>query len=306
MDRSTLKKLQQMQVQKMQAQRKSWKETTQVNWQVKVYEAEKQAEAEVEKQNGTIDIQIFNFDSESIRVVMQDGEPWFVAKDVCDVLGLSNARMAVSSLEDWEKNTVSISYGIRGNPNMNIINESGLYSLVFKSNKPEAKAFKQWVNQEVLPSIRKFGAYITPDKLQEITNDPEAINTLLPKLNQALANKVLQDTPKVQFADSITNSNALVSINVLSKLLQQNGVSISPMQLFEWMRRKGFLIKQKGCNWNVPIQQALKNGLLEVKINKYAYANGDVQEVPTPMVTGKGQQYFINRFLSGREGVYWE
>ena len=109
-------------------------------------------------------LQVFNFEQQSIRVILQNGEPWWVAKDVCDILSIVNSRDAVSALDDDEKNTVGISDGKRGNPNMSIVSESGLYALIMRGNKPEAKKFRKWVTSEVLPSIRKTGSYSVNDK----------------------------------------------------------------------------------------------------------------------------------------------
>lgn len=307
-----LEKLQRLQKQKEKQMKKeneerrlmyhrNWKKWEQDRWQNLADTAEQQ-EAKLLKADhkDEHELQIFNFiDKNEVRVVMKGDTPWFVVKDVCDVLGLSNPTMALGGLDEDERSKFNL--GRQGE--VNIINESGLYVLISKSRKWEAKIFRRWITHDVIPSIRKHGAYVTPEKIAEIVHNPELLESLTPALNQALAEKVERDAPKVQLADSIIDSNATISINVLAKLLAKNGIDIGPSKLFDWMRRKGFLIKQKGRNWNVPKQEHIDSGILTTKISPVRMGDGIIMEMPTPLVTGKGQAYFINRFLSGRDGV---
>ena len=245
-------------------------------------------------------LQVFNFEKRDIRVVMKDGEPWWVAKDVCDVLEIQNARDAVSALDDDERNTVGISDGNRGNPNMNVINESGLYTLIMRSNKPEAKRFRKWVTSEVLPTIRKHGAYMTPAKLEEVLLHPDTLIKLAQNLKDeqekraALEAQAEANRPKVLFADSVTASKTSILVGDLAKLLRQNGVQIGQNRLF---RENGYLIKRKGDSFNMPTQTAMESGLFEVLERTHSNPDGSIRITRTTKVTGKGQLYFINVFL---------
>lgn len=288
--------------------KKHWKEWEQDRWQQQVDIAEQQEadrlKATQEGEHEEDKLQIFNFvDKHEVRTVMKDGNPWFVAKDVCDILGIRNARDTLAKVLDDDEKGVDTIYTLGGKQVVNTVSESGLYTLITKSIKPEAKIFRGWVSHEVLPSIRKHGAYLTPEKIKEIVNNPELLESLTPALNQALAEKVERDAPKVQLADLIIDSDATISISVLAKILAKNGIDIGPIRLFEWMRRKGYLIKQKGRNWNVPKQEHIKSGILTTKVSVVKMPEGGTMEVPTPLVTGKGQAYFINKFLRGHEGT---
>lgn len=248
-------------------------------------------------------LQVFNFEQKDVRVVMKDGEPWWVAKDVCEVLEIQNARDAVSALDDDERNTVGISDGNRGNPNMNVISESGLYTLVMRSNKPEAKRFRKWVTSEVLPTIRKHGAYMTPAKLEEVLLNPDTLIKLAQTLKEeqekraALEAQAEADRPKVLFANSVTASKTSILVGDLEKLLRQNGVQIGQNRLFQWLRENGYLIKRKGDSFNMPTQSAMESGLFEVLERTHSNPDGSIRITKTPKVTGRGQMFFINVFL---------
>lgn len=248
-------------------------------------------------------LQVFNFEQREVRVVMKDGEPWWVAKDVCDILELSNPSEALKCLDDDERNTLRISEGIRGNPEMNVINESGLYTLVMRSSKPEAKRFRKWVTSEVLPTIRKHGAYMTPAKLEEALLNPDTLIRLAQTLKEEREKRaVLEaqaevDRPKVLFADSVTASKTSILVGDLAKLLRQNGVQIGQNRLFQWLRENGYLIKRKGDSFNMPTQTAMESGLFEVLERTHSNPDGSIRITKTPKVTGRGQMFFINVFL---------
>ena len=167
-------------------------------------------------------LQIFkNEEFGEVRVIEQNGEPWFVGKDVADILGYTNSRDALGShVDDEDKNTVAISDGKRGNPNQTVINESGLYSLILSSKLPQAKQFKRWVTSEVLPSIRKHGTYMTPEKIEEVLLNPDTIISLAQELKdeRALRNrlqdKIEKDKPKTIFADAVAASKHLFSLEI--------------------------------------------------------------------------------------------
>lgn len=249
------------------------------------------------------DVTIFNFDGADFRVIIRDGEPWFVAKDVCDVLELSNPREAVSGLDDDEKNTVRISDGIRGNPNMNIISESGLYTLVMRSNKPEARRFRKWVTSEVLPTIRKHGAYATPQTIENIISDPGNAIRLLQALKEeqersaALRKQAEIDAPKALFADAVSASDTCILVGELAKILRQNGVKIGQNRLFEQMRNDGWLMKS-GDSRNMPTQKAMEMALFEIKERTIQNPDGSVRITKTTKITGKGQIYLTNYYIN--------
>jgi anti-repressor protein len=190
----------------------------------------------------------------------------------------------------------------------NIVNESGLYNVILRSDKPEAKKFKRWVTHEVLPTIRRHGAYITTSKLEEIMNDPDAwikVLTVLKEERQAKECLQLQaevDRPKVVFADAVSVSDGTILIGELAKILKGNGIEIGQNRLFERLRQDGFLIKRKGTDYNAPTQKAMELGLFKVKETAITHSDGHVTISKTTKVTGKGQQYFVNYFLAGGGG----
>ncbi len=232
----------------------------------------------------------------NVRIILRDNEPWFVAKDVCDCLDIGNSRQALSRLDDDEKNSVILNDGIAGNPTKAIVNEYGLYSLVMSSRKPEAKEFKRWVTHEVLPSIRKYGTYSVdiprtlPDALKLYANEIEAHNK-----TKAL---VEEQKPKVLFADAVNASHTSILVGDLAKLLRQNGLDIGQNRLFERLRQEGYLIKQKGESYNMPTQRSMDMKLFEVKESTFTNPDGSTHITKTSKVTGKGQIYFTNRYLS--------
>lgn len=247
-------------------------------------------------------IKIFeNEEFGQIRIIEKDGEPWFVGKDVAVALGYSDTDQALRKrVEDEDKLTRQID-GSGQNRAMIIINESGLYSLVLSSKLPSAKKFKRWVTSEVLPSIRKHGAYMTPETLQAAILNPDTMIQLCQALKEeqekrkALEVKVEEDKPKVQFAEAVDSSPSSILVGTLAKLITQNGVKIGQNKLYEWMRQNGYLISQ-GSRHNEPTQKAMELGLFEVREQVYD-RNGVNFVSKTTMVTGKGQQYFINKFL---------
>lgn len=248
-------------------------------------------------------IKIFeNKEFGSVRTVEQDNQVWFVAKDVCDCLGLSNSRMAVERLDDDEKADVSLtdtsSNGVVQNRNYQIVNEMGLYNLILRSDKPEAKQFKRWVTHEVLPSIRKHGVYA----VDEILNNPDVLIKSLEALKKERAEKALlqkeveEMKPKALFADAVSASSTSILVGDLAKLLKQNGFEVGQNRLFEILRQEGYLIKS-GSSRNLPTQMAMEKGLFVVKERTIVNPDESIRIILTTKVTGKGQAYFINKFL---------
>lgn len=237
----------------------------------------------------------FDFNNNEVRVINQDGEPWFVAADVCRILEIKNTTQALSRLDADEKSMLNI--GLSGGAT-NTVNESGLYTLVLASRKPEAKAFKRWVTHEVIPSIRKHGGYMVGQE----TMTPEemalaSMRWLQSKVDEQ-ARQLEAQAPKVMFADSVASSKTSILVGELAKILKGNGVEIGQNRLFAWLRDNGYLIKQRGEAWNSPTQYAMNRGLFEVKESTHQQPDGTVRITRTTKVTGKGQQYFVNKLLA--------
>lgn len=243
------------------------------------------------------ELQIFkNNQFGNVRIVMKDQEPWFVAKDICNCLEINNSRQALIRLDDDEKSSVILNDGTPGNPEKSIVNEYGLYSLVLSSRKPEAKEFKRWITHDVIPQIRKTGQYVAdiprtlPDALRAYANEVEEHNKA-----KAL---IEEQKPKVLFADSVAASHTSILVGDLAKLLHQNGVKdMGQKRLFNWLRENSYLIKRKGSDYNSPTQKAMEMGLFQIKETVVSHADGHTSVNKTTKVTGKGQQYFINKFL---------
>ena len=247
-------------------------------------------------------IQVWNYESSEIRTVQVNGEPWFVLADVCKVLEIARGTKVAERLEEDEVRQTSITDSLGRQQKAYIINESGLYAVILRSDKPQAKPFRKWVTSEVLPSIRKHGAYMTDNTLEQALTNPDFLIRLATELKTekekrlALEQQAEQDKPKVLFADSVTASSSSILIGELAKLIKQNGVDIGQRRLFEWMRANGYLIKRKGSEYNLPTQRSMEQGLMEIKETSVVHT-GYTTISKTPKVTGKGQVYFINLFL---------
>lgn len=233
----------------------------------------------------------------NVRIVMKDNEPWFVAKDVCECLDVNNSRQALTRLDDDEKDDVILNDTIGRKQEMTTVNEYGLYSLVLSSRKPEAKEFKRWITHEVLPSIRKYGVY----NLAIPRTLPDALKAYANEIDEHNKTKALLEAqkPKVLFADAVSASETSILIGELAKILKQNGVeNMDQNRLFEILRNKGFLISRKGTSYNMPTQRSMELGLFKIKETAITHSDGHVSISKTPKVTGDGQQYFINYFMS--------
>ena len=240
----------------------------------------------------------------SIRSVMVDDEPWFVGRDVASVLGYKDTVNAIKvHVDDDDKQKgVAIHHPVAGTQKTNIINESGLYSLILSSKLPSAKKFKRWVTSDVLPSIRKHGLYANAETVEAMLADPDVAIRLLTNLKEERAKraeveaKLEQAHPKVIFADAVAASKTSILIGDLAKILKQNGINMGQKRLFEWLRQHGYLIKRKGSEYNSPTQKAMEMKLFEIKENTIPCADGHIIVNKTTKVTGKGQIYFINLF----------
>lgn len=260
------------------------------------------------------DVQIFKNEQfgEIRTVVNEQGEPLFCASDVCKALGYANSRDAVAKHvgeDDVAKRDIIDSLG--RNQFASFINESGLYSLIFGSKLDDARTFKRWVTSEVLPSIRKHGAYMTQSVIERTLTDPDYLIQLATALKEERQQRILAEkkaeleaeinktnAPKVLFADAVVGSKSTCLIGELAKILTQNGYKIGQNRLFKYLRENGYL-GTKGEFYNIPNQKYQEMGLFEVKTTVHD-ENGVMVTKRTTKVTGKGQQYFINKFLSNR------
>lgn len=251
---------------------------------------------------GNSSIQVFNSElCGSLRAVRDNrGEPWFVAQDVCRVLG-TNVKDVRAVLDvDEVSNLDSIEVQKRAGRSRLIVSESGLYSLVLRSRKPSARMFKRWVTHDVLPAIRKSGGYIATDGTE---SNEELLARAVLVANDAIKRKdALIDklAPKARFADAVAAADGTCLVGELAKMLRQNGVEVGQNRLFEWLRSDGYL-GRFGSNWNVPTQRAMELGLFRIKETAVHKADGSVTISRTPKVTGKGQTYFFTRYAYGNE-----
>lgn len=274
------------------------------------------------------ELQIFNYQTNQIRTVLRNGEPWWIAKDVCEILDIrTNSIRDIldnDEISTFNPNDNTIDIGMdrvldqqtigknitfveagRGGKDLLIISESGLYSLVLKSRKPEAKSFKRWITHEVIPAIRKHGGYLTPAKIEEVLLNPDTIIRLATDLKaerekrKQLETEIEDQKPKVLFADAVTSSKSSVLVGELAKILKQNGIEIGQNRLFEWLREEGYLCKS-GENYNLPTQYSMELELMEIKKVTINNPDGSSRITRTPKITGKGQVYFVNKFLNNQ------
>jgi anti-repressor protein len=258
----------------------------------------------IERRNKMNEIQIFNSpEFGQVRSLVINGEPWLVGKDVTKALGYDNPSKAIRDHVEEEDKRVGVqnvtpyiidSLGRKQHPTF--INESGLYALVFGSKLPSAKKFKRWVTSEVLPSLRKTGQY----QVKELSGSELMAKALIEAQNVLAAKdkQIEEMKPKVVFADAVATSHTSILVGELAKILKQNGIDMGQKRLFAWLREKGYLIKRQGTDYNMPTQKAMDLGLFEIKEGSYVNGSGVNITTKTPKVTGKGQQYFINKFLA--------
>lgn len=241
------------------------------------------------------DIKIFeNKEFGKIRVQEINNEVWFVAKDVCEALALTNTTMVINRLDEDERTKFNL--GRQGETNF--VNEYGLYNLVLASRKSEAKEFKRWITHEVLPSIRKNGGYI---QNQENLSDSELMAKALLVADKQIKerNRIIEEQkPKVELADTFIKGNGTVLVSELAVILQQKGRrDIGELKLFNYLRNNGYLSKQRGREWNKPTNKGMELGLFKIKQTEVIHRNGYIEVSITPLVTAKGQNYFINKFI---------
>lgn len=244
------------------------------------------------------ELQIFNnAEFGQVRTTEINGQPWFAATDIAKILGYRMASDLIRRIDDEDKGTHIMSTP-GGEQALSIINESGLYSAILGSKLESAKRFKHWVTSEILPSIRKSGGYISG---QESMSDAELMAKALLVAQKQIEERnkqieVLQ--PKALFADAVSASEKSILIGELAKLIKQNGVDMGQQRLFAWMRENGYLIRRKGSDWNMPTQYSMELGLFSIKETTITHSDGHISISKTVKVTGKGQVYFINKFLA--------
>ena len=244
-------------------------------------------------------VKIFNSEEfGDVRTVTINGDPWFVGKDVAAALGFTNPRDAISThVFDEDKGVESIDT-LGGKQKMTVINESGLYALVFGSRLKSAQRFKHWVTSEVLPAIRKTGSYQAPQGKELLALAVLEAQKTIEEQSKAIERM----KPKVIFANAVETSHTSILIGDLAKLLKQNGVDTGQKRLFEQLRNEGYLMKT-GSSRNMPTQRDVADGLFQIKETVISNPDGSVRMTKTTKVTGKGQQYFLNKYLKNKEAV---
>ena len=259
------------------------------------------------------DIQVFNSEQfGEIRTAGTAQEPIFCAADICRALGYSNGRKAISDHcdeGDVTKRDTPTSSGVQS---MTFVNESGMYSLIFGSKLESAKQFKKWVTSDVLPSIRKHGMYATEATVESMLNDPENAILMLQAYQrerkerlaaqqqvEKLEQQAIEDKPKIIYADAVKGSTSSCLIGELAKMIAQNGYPIGEKRLFQWMRDNHYLCSY-GERFNQPYQQYIEQGLFTMKQNVFS-VDGEMRTRNTTKVTGKGQIYFINKFIGQQQ-----
>ena len=252
------------------------------------------------------EIQIFtNSYFGKLRVIEKDGKVWFCLVDVCRALGIKNPRDVKKRLDFGGVDTIDVStlsknqYGeFTRTQIMTFINEPNLYRCIFEGKKAEAKQFQDWVFNDVLPQIRKTGGYIPVSaEDDEKTILAKAVNIMMRTIEEKDALLEAQE-PKVRFADAVTACDGSILIRELAKLLTQNGVEIGQTRLFAWLREHGYLFKRNTS----PIQEWVEKGIFETHVTLISTNHGGIERITT-YVTGKGQKYFVDGFLSGRFSI---
>lgn len=250
------------------------------------------------------ELEIFkNEEFGEIRTVVIENEPWFVGKDIAFVLGYSNSRKAIIDHVDVEDKGVTKCDTLGGSQDLTVINESGLYSLILSSKLPTAKKFKHWVTSEVLPTIRKHGAYMTDEKAFDVLHNAGGLADLLQQAAEQLKQKDVQIErmkPKALFADAVASSKNSVLIGELAKIIKAKGYDIGQNKLFTWMRENGYLMKT-GEAYNQPTQKSMELGFMEIKKSTINNPDGSIRTTTTTKITGKGQVYFVNKFCGKKE-----
>lgn len=250
-----------------------------------------------------MELQTFSNNLFDLTVKTENGEALFDVETVARSLGFTQTKDGKEFVR-WERVN---GYLKKYSPQVgkgDYISEPMVYKLAFKANNALAEQFQDWLATEVLPTIRKHGAYLTDQKAYDITHNPNSLADLLLQAGEQLKQKelIIQEMkPKALFADAVTASHTSILVGDLAKILKQNGVDIGAKRLFAWLRERGYLIKRKGAEWNSPTQKSMDLGLFETKETVIQRPDGGVDVKKTPKVTGKGQVYFINKFKNKKQ-----
>ena len=250
------------------------------------------------------------FEGNNVEVFELDGKVLFNPKDVAKCLCISDVNSSMRNFNDRQvikvtnSNMREMHFRKLHNTGENFLTESGVYKLIFKSNKEEAEKFQDWISDEVLPSIRKHGAYMTPQRIEDLLANPDTIIQMATTLKEERAkriemeNKVEEDKPKILFANAVETAKTSILIGELAKLIKQNGINIGQQRLFEHLRKGGYLSKRRGEMWNIPTQKSMNLGLFEIKKRVIQNPDGSSRVTRTTKVTYKGQEYFISKYLT--------
>ena len=258
------------------------------------------------EQQANTQITPFDFHGHTVRVITDDpNNPLWVARDVATALGYKDPTNAVKAHCRGVANHHPIVDRLGRFQNARVIGEADLYRLIVHSDLDTAQEFERAVFEDILPSIRKRGGYLTPQAVEKTLTDPDFIIRLATELKQEQARRAeleqqaAVDKPKALFADAVATSHTTILVADLAKILKGNGINIGANRLFKWLRNNGFLIARQGTDWNMPTQKSMELGLFRVKETAVTHSDGHVSVNKTPKVTGKGQQYFVQRFLDG-------
>ncbi|WP_287549730.1 phage antirepressor KilAC domain-containing protein [Clostridium sp.] len=252
---------------------------------------------------------LMKFEDRNVEVFEFNGQVLFNPYHVAECLDITDVKSSIRNFNEKQviKLTNSKMHDMHfrklHNTGENFLTESGVYKLIFKSKKKQAEKFQDWVTDEVLPSIRRHGAYMNDDTLEKALTSPDFLIQLATNLKEEqekrklLEEEIKTNTPKVIFADAVSTSHTSILVGELAKLLKQNGVDTGQNKLFIWLRENGYLIKRKGSDYNMPTQRAMEKELFEIKETPIVHSDGHITVSKTTKVTGKGQQYFINKFI---------
>lgn len=255
---------------------------------------------------------IMIFEGRQVEVFEFEGQVLFNPKHVAECLEIADVNSSTRKFNEKQiiklNNSDMHDMHIRklNNAGENFLTESGVYKLIFKSHKPDAEKFQDWVTDEVLPAIRKHGAYMTESKIEEVLLNPDTIINLAMQLKEEretkrrLSLQILEDKPKVVFADSVAASEDTMLVGELAKIIKQNGTNIGQNRMFAWLREHGYLVKRKGTDYNMPTQKSMIMELFVIKETAISHSDGHVTVNRTPKVTGKGQIYFVNKFRNSQ------
>ena len=256
------------------------------------------------------EIRIFNNEQfGQIRTAGTADDPLFCLTDVCNAIGIINPRNVKNRLDEDDVHLVDTIDNLGRTQHVTFVNESGLYDVILRSDSKKAKTFRRWVTSEVLPTIRKHGMYATGKTIEGILTNPENAIIILQAIQkernermeaqkqvEKLEAQAIIDRPKVIYADAVAGSSSACLIGELAKMIAQNGYPIGEKRLFQWLRDNHYLCDY-GERFNQPYQRYIEQGLFTMKQNVFS-VNGEMRTRNTTKVTGKGQIYFINKFIT--------